>query len=255
MIDPKTSKEFADYVRAENFDFLDFGCSRGGSIEWGKKLFGAQKGLGIDIDPKKVQEAREAGHNAIKFDLLKIPPRKLVRFTLLSHFLEHVPDLTLVETFVRKACDVSKEFVLIKQPYFDSDGPLLQNGFKTYWSDWTGHPNRMSTLDLFLLLSRLKNEGCIKAFSLHAKVPITSSDDKHIHPIASPRDQHQYDSAKHPPKPNAIKFSFPVFYETVAYITMGDGPLHMKPFRKFHVDHTIVDADGNFSSQALNDRT
>lgn len=248
MVDPKSSKEFADYVRAGEFDFLDFGCSRGGSIEWAKKLLGGKKGLGIDIAAAKVKEAREAGHNAINFDLMKIPPRKLVRFTVMSHFLEHVPDLTMVKTFVRNACEVSREFVLIKQPYFDSDGYLFQNGLKTYWSDWRGHPNCMGTLDLYRILRELKADGKLTAFSIHAKLPIKTSDDKFIHPVSSPIDQHQYDPKIHPPKIKGFEFPFPVFYETVAFITMKDGPYHMKPFRKFRVDKTILDADGNFSS-------
>ena len=141
LADPRHSKEFADFVRAGNYDFIDFGCSAGGSIQWAKRLLNGTKGLGIDIDPKKVAATREAGFDAIIYDINKIPPRKLVRFTVLSHFLEHIPNLIDVKNFIRNACEISKDFILIKQPYFDADGYLFQLGLKTFWSDWHGHPS------------------------------------------------------------------------------------------------------------------
>ena len=102
LADPRHSKEFADFVRAGNYDFVDFGCSTGGSIQWAKRQLNGTKGLGIDIDPKKVAATREAGFDAIIYDINKIPPRKLVRFTVLSHFLEHIPNLIDVKNFIRK---------------------------------------------------------------------------------------------------------------------------------------------------------
>src|SRR5215470_13328342 len=49
-------------------DFLDFGCSRGGSLRVAAALFGGQNGLGVDIDPAKVAAAQEAGAAAIVAD-------------------------------------------------------------------------------------------------------------------------------------------------------------------------------------------
>jgi len=245
MTVPKTSKEFADYVEAGGYDFIDFGCSKGASIDWGMTVLGGNRGLGIDISPDKVAAAREAGFDAIEYDLLKIPTKKMVRFTILSHMLEHIPDLNLVEAFIRKACVISKEFVLIRQPYFDSDGMLFQKGLKTYWSDWSGHPNCMSSYDLYRMLERLKKKGLLKTFSIHGRTPIKSSDHPRIHPLSSPINQQVYDSEIHPPKPMGVVFDFPVYFETIVFVTMEDVSSHLKPFAKYPMDTTFIDADGN----------
>jgi SAM-dependent methyltransferase len=215
---------FETFVREAGFDFLDFGCSSGGSIAWAKKTLGAKRGLGIDIDKAKVEAARAAGCDAVLFDIMDIPATKLVDFTLLSHFLEHVPNTLQAAEFIKRACQVSREFVLIKQPYFDADGALFLKGLKLYWSHWRGHRYTMSSLNLYCVLAGLQQSGAIEGFSIHHRDPIHSSDDPAIHPIESPIDQHAYDPARHPPK-RSVSFDFPVFKETVAiaWIERGSG--------------------------------
>lgn len=237
---PQGPDEFADYILNNKIDFLDFGCSNGGSLKWGQRVLGGKEGLGIDIAPKKIATAREAGWRAILYDIQKIPDRKLVRFTILSHFLEHVPDLAAVRKFILKACRVSTEFVLIKQPYFDADGYLLQRGLKTFWADWRGHPNLMSSMSLYQILRDLQVAGHLARFSIHARDRILSSADPRIHPLQSPIDQHQYDATCHPPKPPEISFDAPVYYETIAFITMP-GVQHLHPFDKIRLDLNIYD--------------
>ena len=216
-------EEFEVFVRGKGFDFLDFGCSSGGSIKWAKKVLGGRRGLGIDIDRAKVETARAAGCDAILFDILDIPPTKLVDFTLLKHFLEHVPDTLRAAKFIRRACEVSREFVLIKQPYFDADGLLFQKGLKLYWSHWRGHPYTMTSLNLYCVLSDLRQSGEIQEFSIHNLGPIVSSDDPAIHPIDSPIDQHGYDAAQHPRKRKNVPLDFPLFRETVAIAWIDGG--------------------------------
>lgn len=245
----KSGNDFKKFTRDNDFDFLDFGCSRGGSIAWSKKTLGGTHGLGIDIAAKKVAEAQEAGHAAVLFDIKDIPPEPLVRFTVMSHFLEHVPSPEDVKTFIRRACQVSTDFVFIKQPYFDADGYLLQNGLKLYWSDWRGHPNPMTTLTFYRLLTQLQAEGVVHRFSIHGKNPITSSDSHCIQSAGAPTDQHHFDAARHPAKPAGIEFTMPVFQETVVQITMP-GMDHASPFAKFPTDSVIVDEHGNFSRRA-----
>jgi SAM-dependent methyltransferase len=235
-----TPDEFAQYIVENKIDFLDFGCSSGNSLKWGKSVLGGEEGLGIDNSPKKVAQAREAGLRAMVFDINRIPDLKLVRFTILSHFLEHVSDLKAVRHFIQKACQVSTHFVLIKQPYFDADGYLLKHGLKTFWSDWRGHPNMMSTMSLFQILRDLRASGHVEKYSIHAKGRILSSADPRIHTLESPIDQHEYDPTRHPAKPPEIVFEVPVFYETVAFVTMK-GMTHRDIVRKYRVDMTLVD--------------
>ena len=48
----------------ESFDFIDFGCSTGGNFEFVKILLPDVKGLGMGIDPKKVEAANSRGIEA-----------------------------------------------------------------------------------------------------------------------------------------------------------------------------------------------
>ncbi len=250
MKNPTTSDEFVDFVRQGKFDFLDFGCGHGVSLAWADKVFGRKNGLGIDIRQAKIDAARAAGHAAINFDIKKIAAADLVQFTVLSHFLEHVPDMRDVAEFVRVACRVSKNFVIIKQPFFDADGALFQKGLKTFYADWTGHPNRMTTLHMFRLLKDLQDLDIIGEFSIHGRTPIKSSDDPRIHPVTAASDQHEFDPVKHPAKPTGLVFDFPLYYETVVFITMK-GVDHQKPFRKINLDQTFVGNDGQFPLAAI----
>lgn len=223
------------------FDFVDFGCSRGGSIRFAMSAFGAKRGLGIDLSASKVSEARSAGFEAIVYDIDALPNKPMVRFCTMLHFLEHIPDHRSVRAFMKKAAAVSREFIAIRQPYFDADGYLFMQGLKLYWSDWRGHCNAMSTLEFHCLLSEMRRAGLIEHFSIHLRKPIESSAHSAIHPIDSPQDQHNYDAAVHSLKPMDIRFDFPVYSEVVVLITKP-GVDHYKPFAKFPRDRTIFDS-------------
>jgi SAM-dependent methyltransferase len=222
------------------FDFLDLGCSRGGSLALAKKLFDAGRGLGLDIDEKKVTEAVAAGHAAVAFDIHKLPARPLVRFAIMLHFLEHVPDRRDVTAFIRKAVMISKEFVFIRQPYFDADGYLFKKGFKLYWSDWHGHPNPMSVLSFYSILMRMREAGRIGDFSIHLSGPIPDSSHPAVHPLGSPHSQHEYDPASHPSKSSTVGFDGEVYEETVVMITKP-GVEHFAPFARISFDRTVFD--------------
>ena len=58
---PSNPSEIKELIKNNNFDFLDFGCSKGGAIQWAKKYLNGKNGLGIDIDEKKLELASNAG--------------------------------------------------------------------------------------------------------------------------------------------------------------------------------------------------
>lgn len=208
-----------DRLRAGEFAFLDFGCSNGGSIGLATKLFGASPGLGIDIDKVKVAASTAAGYDAIVYNIHDLPSKPLVRFTVMMHFLEHIPSTIDVKAFIRKGIAMSREFVFIRQPYFDADGFLFDKKLKLYWSDWHGHPNAMTSLEFYSILQELHKRNLIGDFSICASGPVRSSSDRTIHPIGSPRDQQHYDPKQHPAKEDGIKFNDFVFKETVVLIS------------------------------------
>ena len=215
--------EFRQFVARGGYDFFDFGCGAGRSIAWAQRKLGGRKGLGIDKSPAKLEAARAAGFDAVDLDILEMPRAKMVRFTLMRHFLEHLPHVDLAGKILWRACQVSREFVLVAQPYFDADGLLAQQGLKLYWSHWGAHPNRMTSLDFYRCLAHLKERGIIRHFAIHFRGPIHSSDDVCVHPLASPRDQHDYDPAKHPAKPS-VSFKYPIFREIVVIVGIESRP-------------------------------
>ena len=235
--------DFKSLIRQKSIDYIDFGCSKGGSLAFAKKRFNGRRGLGIDIDQSKVEKTSAAGYDAIVYDIHNIPDEKLVRFVVLSHFLEHVPFNSHVKDFIRKACSISTEFVYIQQPYFDADSYLFEEGFKLFWSDWSGHPNRMTSLELWLLLRDLKKEGLPITFSLHTFKPIVDSTDACIHSLASPIDQHDYNANIHPTKGALVEFKKDIFRELICLITLP-GCNHEEQLKKLRYDHTIIDGSG-----------
>lgn len=237
-------------LRQRKFDFLDLGCSRGGSMEQAKHLFNAKRGLGIDIDKAKIEQAVAAGHDAMVCDIHDIPMRAFVRFCTLVHFLEHVPNRKDVKLFIRRAIAVSREFVFIRQPYFDSDGYLLRRGLKLFWSDWHGHPNTMSSLDFHTILAPLRNAGTIGDYSIHLRGPINSSAHEAVLPLGTPTDQPHYNPAIHPPKAMDIEFDECAFEEVVVFITKP-GVEHYSPFGNITFDRTIFDSSALHQSSDI----
>jgi len=201
-------------IADESIEFFDFGCSHGSGVLWTQKNSG-KIGLGFDIDRKKLEMAAGKGILCTQYDILKLPDEKLVPFTTIYHMLEHLDSLDLARKFIQKACMVSRKNVFIRQPYFDADTWLAEHGLKTYYSDWTGHKNLMTTSDLRCILYDLRRQGVIKDFAIGYYRPIKDSDSQYIHPIESPKDSHEYDPKKHPPKPAKINFEYPVFYEII----------------------------------------
>ena len=206
------------------FDAVDFGCSTGGSIEYAKKNLNAESVLGIDIDPKKVERTRSKGYMATQADLTSLPKiDSKVRFSIMSHFLEHLPSIDLVKKCLISAINISEEFIYIQQPYFDADSQLFAKGLKLFWSDWHGHPNRMTILEFHNILSLLKYKGLVDDFLILGNVPIKNSNDRAIHSIASKQDQLQWDPEIHPPKPKRnMWFRFPVFHEIKVIIGLNN---------------------------------
>ena len=188
-------------------DFLDFGASKGGCIDFAERSLGGRKGLGVDIDPKKVAQMRALGYDCIEGDITKLDlPDNSVRFVTMSHVLEHLPDLDAVGLAIRSAARVATDFLLIQGPYFDADEALARQGLKFYWSDWRGHPCHLTTGQL----GRLLRDAGLRHHILMARVPVLDSNDPCIHPLSSPRNQHDYEAGVHPAKPD-VAFEPPTF--------------------------------------------
>ncbi|MDE0442167.1 MAG: class I SAM-dependent methyltransferase [Gammaproteobacteria bacterium] len=202
-----------------DYDFLDIGSSKGGSIDFAKNQLGGKRGLGVDINPANIEHLRRRGYDCLLGDITEMTfPAKSVRFAVMNHVLEHLP-LHKVYKAVHCAKTVATDFIYIRGPYFDSDAYLRRHGLKFYWSDWHGHTCHVTTSLLRAVLRRLQLED----FLILGRTPVNDSLDDSIHPLDSPIDQHQYDPREHPPKPT-VGFDPPLHREVVCLVRLRDVP-------------------------------
>lgn len=228
-------------INSKKIDHIDFGCSKGGSLDFALKRLGGRLGLGIDIDLAKVAATNEVGFDAIQYDIDKLPNCKMVRFVVMSHFLEHLPKLIDVKAMIRKACQISTEFVYIQQPFFDADGYLLERGLKLFWSDWRGHPNRMTSLEMVLILRDLQKEGFDFSYSLYAHKPVEDSADICVQPLYASSDLGYYVSDQNIKKQSTVRFEDNVFRELVILITFP-GTEHQAVAKRLRYHKQILSA-------------
>ena len=203
-------------MRVVKHDFLDFGASKGGSIDFAVARLGGRKGLGIDKDPAKIRRMRALGYDCLEADVLNLKlPENSVRFVMISHFLEHLTDTSQVRQAVLSAARAARDFIFIQGPYFDADDRLRDLGLKFYWSDWHGHPCHLTTGRLRDVLSDLG----LNNYVLLGRTEVVDSLDPAIHPLDSPRDQHDYVEGVHPRKPYSV-FEPPLFREMVCIVAL-----------------------------------
>lgn len=216
-------------LHLENYGFLDFGCSNGLSLKFGESKLGGRNGLGVDVDLTKLEAAKRAGFNVAAGDLTeKTQFEGTVSFCLMSHFLEHLPSLKAVRNCIETAITVADQFIFIRQPWFDSDGNLFQMGLKLYWSDWTGHTSHISSSQFYSILAPYLESNDIVRFIIAGSSRIRDSSHSAIHSISAPRDQHQYDEAKHGHK-DVLSFPFKVYKEIVVVVTksLNEDPVRL----------------------------
>jgi hypothetical protein len=211
-----------DSLSIDKCDYYDFGCSDGTNIAYINSIWPMLRGVGIDIDPAKVEIARSRGHDAHVFDILKLPGRKQVEFVAMSHFLEHLHGVAEAAKMIKKSIAVSRQFVFIRQPWFDSDGDLMQLGLKFYWSHWRGHRNKMTSLDFYSILNDERLAGRIHGFSLYGRGKVCNSHHPALIPLECPADQHAYDARLHGEK-QPFDLPFVAFKEILVRIDIGNG--------------------------------
>ena len=130
----------------EGVTFLDLGASSGGSLRHCERRFGG-RGLGIDIDAKKVATAQSQGLNVICADAAEIEIHDPVRFVSAMDFFEHLPDIDTSRAILRFAVGAATDFLFIRHPSFESEGYLRQLGMCQHWHEWQGHKNHMRISD------------------------------------------------------------------------------------------------------------
>jgi len=206
---------------SDTYDFIDLGCSNGGSLEWAKRSLGGKRGVGVDIDQKKVKLTRAAGFDAVRGDARQLAAnRRCVSFVTMLDFLEHVSGFRDARTCVTAASEAARDFIFIRQPWFDTDGYLFSLGLKLYWSDWTGHPNSMTTLDFYKILSRIQR---VTHWRLYGRERITCSSNAALQPIGAPGNLHGAKAGETVSPP--IVFNTPVYRQIMCIAVLEGGTL------------------------------
>lgn len=205
-------------IDIRNYDFVEFGASKGRSIAFAIEHLGGKRGLGIDIDSKKVRMTSEFGFDCLEADVTTLDlPDNSVRFVVMSHFLEHLPDLETVELCIKRAARIASDFLFIRGPCFDSDQYLAGLGYKYFYSDWNGHPCHLTTSDL----TRILHRNDLVDFDLRFTGLTEGTLDRFIHPLTSPPNQNKYNPDSHPPK-KGMRFTQAVYKEMICFVRLKE---------------------------------
>jgi SAM-dependent methyltransferase len=212
-------------VDLSKIDFLDLGSSKGGSIAYCVKRFHAGEGLGIDTDPGKVRQAREAGADVVLGDATALGLDKPVRFVSMMQFLEHLPDHAAVEATIASAAAAATDFLFIHHPSFEGEAYLESLGFRQYWWHWRGHPAHVTVEDYCNMFERLG----LTSYMIRYIERIEHSSHPTVLPLSAPIDQFDYDAGKHPAKVD-VRFRRPVWRFQEIFIALR--PLRPKDWER-----------------------
>lgn len=200
-----------------NYDFLDLSYDPKTSLPYAKKM-GGKKGLSFEADTSKynqltknIQNNKELKeHKILNENPLKIRinenNKKQFDFTVSLDFIDTLNGLGETNTLLYKATQLTKKFIFISHPNYDSDMNLFKKGFKTFYSDWSRNTNHITSSQYFNLLLNFYQKGYINEYMIFYKNPITGSDNTIIHPLNSPKNQPKYDEKIHPIKDKEVKF-------------------------------------------------
>jgi hypothetical protein len=154
VFDETSSSTLRD-IDWNRYDFVDLGCSNGGSILQCTRRFNVERGLGIDLDERKVQRTREAGFEAVVADAREFKLDRTVRFVSIMDFFEHLPDLDTVEQVLTAAAVSARDFIFIKHPSFEGQEHAESLGMRQYWWHWRGHTAHVRVADYCSMFERL----------------------------------------------------------------------------------------------------
>lgn len=180
----------------KKYKFLDVGCKIGGSFDIAYKYgYTKNDGLGIDINENHVKNFINSGYSGIVADATDLPfEDNFFELTIFSHVIEHLPNEQLGKLALQECLRVSSKYVFLALPFFDEDDYLNSLKLKTYYSDWSGHKNKVH-------LEKILNEYLIGyKYDLTMKKKITDSMFSEILPIKAEKNSHNYDEKIHGPK-------------------------------------------------------
>jgi hypothetical protein len=136
------------------FDYVDFGCGRGGSLNLIRGMFGPGTALGVDSNPSLGRFANNQNYAFAVGDAVDSVGENRVYAGVVSamHMVEHLPSKVEFELFMRGACRIAQEFVIVNCPIFDGCDRVRDAGFKFYWEEMSDHTYHVTVADVFGVL-------------------------------------------------------------------------------------------------------
>lgn len=198
----------------DKYDFIDLGCSRGGSIRFCRERFSVEHGLGVDLDPSKVEQTRAAGFDAVVADARTLALNHTVSFITMLDFFEHLPGLDVVEEILAAAARSARDFIYIKHPSFEGQERVEAEGLRQYWWNWRGHTVHVRVADYCSMFDRLG----LATYMVRYWERIGNSSHPSIVPTSAPRDLSAADAAKIPVK--MVEFSPPLWRRQDFFIAL-----------------------------------
>lgn len=175
------------------YKFLDVGCKLGGSFFSISKKYKylPKEGIGIDTNPRHISEFIKSGNHAIVASADDIPFKdNSFELVIFNHVLEHMPDEETGLKALTECVRVSSKTVFIGLPFFDEDEYLKSLKLKTFYSDWSGHKNK---IHLKKILEFLKNSEV----DVVMRKKIKNSFAEEILPINAPKNSKEYNHDLH----------------------------------------------------------
>lgn len=228
-------------LRRGEFDAIDWGSSKGTSIEHIRVRYGYERTVGVDMDPVKVGAARAAGRKVIQADATILDVgMNVVDASFMFHFLEHLPTFKHATEVIRRACSATRQGIYIRQPMFGADETLMRLGLRFSWSTWSAHPNRMTTLDFDRILRMLRSEGVIESYAIGYGYPVHSTDEDFILPLHAEDETVAYQPEVHGPKP---KLSLSGVYKEVCVAVALSSDFNLsEASRLLKCDHWVFES-------------
>lgn len=202
----------------KHYKFLDVGCKNGSKN--GGSFIGISKrykytpdqGIGIDINKKHVNEFIKTGNHAIIASADEIPfIDNSFELVIFNHVLEHMPSEEIGFKALSECIRVSSKLIVVGLPFYDEDQYLKSLKLKTFYSDWSGHTNKVNLKTILNFLGDVKYEITMKRKLINSFAP-------EILPITAPKNSHDYDQELHGIK-DYIEFDRDVWREYELVIT------------------------------------
>jgi hypothetical protein len=154
------------------------------------------RGVGVDIDPAKIEKLRGNGFDCMSADATDIDADdNSVKYVTMMHFLEHLPDRTTGEAVIRTAIRLASDFVFMTGPDFECADYLQEKRLRKHYADWSGHPWHHSLIEISAILKEYNFPHCIVQSNM-----IPDSNHRVVIPLSCSKNHGYYDPEFDPPK-------------------------------------------------------